>query len=780
MSRHFPHRREREIESLIEVNASRPIRRWQFTGSMLPWAIGFFVVYVALVSLNEHVLAPVTGPAAFAPAAGLPVALGIVFGRRAVLPLAAGILFTALSVRFAHDEAWVDGLPVALSRLVTTFVALLLTVRVENRFWHRPAIRSAAFGGVAIIAAAAGAPFACWRLRGQAFWTDCAVWTGASATGIVLVASGIIGLLQLRPWHSADRWTRLAGLASLIGACCATGLAIGTGSLIYLFIAIPLIILASTTADVRLVLTTAIAIVGVLAWTQAEGFTGDLDLATSTLGMTAALLTLATVTNIITGITLEQRLVGNELAAIVDTLPDFGASIDRNYKARRVMIPRRLREQGLGLDPPEGVLLSTYVHPDDLPKTHAAIDKALAGEPGQLQVRVDSQVLGHRVFDVNVARINRGRALMIAKDVTETQELERERNWEAARYRAIAKSLGQGLAEVDFETELVIYANQNWADVLGASLDQLIGQRLNWPLRNTMDTSEIGRRLRKKHAEPIEFTFVHPDRSRRWILLRAVRTPRPDGGGSLLVLANDITKLRETERRRLKIENELTLVEQTERERFAKALHSSPIQMLTAVGLQLGAMQGADPDRSRELAELEAVVGESIVELREIIGSLIPPDGSAGRVVQSLEHYLDRIGIDRGRVTFSDLTVDPPTGQTGIAAVGIAREALMNALLHSSATQITVRLSETEEYCRIEVEDDGIGFELESTLGETGHLGLRSMFEYAAPVGGHCEVTSPVTGGTRVRADLPKHRPAWPRDRTQLDSPPIAVVPTSQ
>ncbi len=774
MARHFPPPREREIESLIDLNASRPIRRWQFTGSPIKWTVAFSIGYVILLAVSARWLEPPQGSATFVPAAGVPVALSIVLGRKALAPVFSMVVLTEVAVRQLREESLIDGVPFVAARLITTLVAVVLTVWIEANYWHRPAVRTATFCGAAFIAAAAGAPVACWAIGGPSLWTDCVVWTVANFSGIVLVSSLVVAVLQLRPWHSANYWTRLSGCVSLAGAGIATILAVTSGSVAFLLIAVPLIILSAAIADVRLVLVVAAAMVAVVSAAQLTTQVGTLDIAISDLGLASGLAVLAMVTVMIAGIALQNRFVENELSAIIDALPHVGATIDRNYKARRFMLPRPYREQGLQM--PEGIALGSFVHPGDLDRAHQAIDDALVGKAGELQIRVNLSKMGARVFNVNVARVTRWRALVIANDITEAQALERERDWEAARYRAIAQSLGEGLAEVDIRTNLVVYANQNWADGLGVSRDAVIGKRLSAHLPETAETIDLRRRLRQPYLEPFEFTYVHPDGSRRWILMRAARIHRPDGGGSLLVLGNDITQLREAERRRLKIENELTMVEQTERERFAKALHSSPIQMLTAVGLQLGAMQGADPDRSKELADLEQVVGDSIIELREIVGSLVPPDASGGRVIQALEHYLDRIGINRDRVRFNDLTDDPPTGQIGLVTFGIAREALMNALLHSGAGEVVVRLTETNTCYRVEVLDDGIGFDLESELGTSGHLGLRSLFEYAATVGGNCELNSPISGGTRVFAELPKNGAS----RSSVTGSPTIVSTASQ
>jgi signal transduction histidine kinase len=66
---------------------------------------------------------------------------------------------------------------------------------------------------------------------------------------------------------------------------------------------------------------------------------------------------------------------------------------------------------------------------------------------------------------------------------------------------------------------------------------------------------------------------------------------------------------------------------------------------------------------------------------------------------------------------------------------------------------VEIKLECAPERMTIEVSDDGAGFDPEGEF--PGHLGLRSMRERAARLGGALEVESAVGGGTRIRARIP-------------------------
>jgi len=86
------------------------------------------------------------------------------------------------------------------------------------------------------------------------------------------------------------------------------------------------------------------------------------------------------------------------------------------------------------------------------------------------------------------------------------------------------------------------------------------------------------------------------------------------------------------------------------------------------------------------------------------------------------------------------------------AAYRVGQEALHNALRHSGAKEISVTLSRTARRVILEISDDGTGFDPELA---SGGLGLASMRERAAAVGGTLRITSAPGAGTRVRLAVP-------------------------
>lgn len=117
---------------------------------------------------------------------------------------------------------------------------------------------------------------------------------------------------------------------------------------------------------------------------------------------------------------------------------------------------------------------------------------------------------------------------------------------------------------------------------------------------------------------------------------------------------------------------------------------------------------------------------------------------------------LDRAYGGSPHLTYSDN--DPPELPMAARTVvfRVAQEALHNAVRHAKATEVRVTLqATTTSSVRLEVADDGRGFDVEPTLRAGRSLGLRSMRERACAVRATLKVTSTPGQGTTVTLEVP-------------------------
>jgi signal transduction histidine kinase len=119
---------------------------------------------------------------------------------------------------------------------------------------------------------------------------------------------------------------------------------------------------------------------------------------------------------------------------------------------------------------------------------------------------------------------------------------------------------------------------------------------------------------------------------------------------------------------------------------------------------------------------------------------------------EALQEYLTAWSRQNGIV--ADLNAD---GAAAIPLAGeetffrVAQEALANVARHSQAQHVTLELADHENEIRLEIEDDGVGFDLVQV--EKG-VGLDSMRERLEAVGGHLSISGGRSNGTKIVATL--------------------------
>jgi signal transduction histidine kinase len=202
---------------------------------------------------------------------------------------------------------------------------------------------------------------------------------------------------------------------------------------------------------------------------------------------------------------------------------------------------------------------------------------------------------------------------------------------------------------------------------------------------------------------------------------------------------------------------ELSIVE--ERQRIARELHDAVTQKLFSLRLTADAaatLVVRDSARAvEELGTVRRLAAEVADELRAIVVGLRPVDLAGDGLDVALRkqaELLDR--VHGAAVRFSGGPVPRLTAAAEEAAYRTAQEALHNALRHGSPSTVEIRLDASGGAVRLEVVDDGRGFD-PGPAGAAGRLGLASMRDRARAAGGRLELRSSPGAGTTVRLLLP-------------------------
>ena len=190
-----------------------------------------------------------------------------------------------------------------------------------------------------------------------------------------------------------------------------------------------------------------------------------------------------------------------------------------------------------------------------------------------------------------------------------------------------------------------------------------------------------------------------------------------------------------------------------ERSRLERDIHDGAQQHLVALAVNLRLAQVV-ADRSRLRAQ--QVLGEQVVAARLAIETL--SSLSRGIYPQLLsEHGLVaalRSGVAAGPIPVTVEAVDAgrPPPLLEAALYFCCMEAVQNAAKHSGAARVTVRVGEVGGRWRLDVSDDGSGFDQARALAHGAGTGLMNMRDRLDAVGGVVAITSEAGAGTTVSA----------------------------
>jgi signal transduction histidine kinase len=196
-----------------------------------------------------------------------------------------------------------------------------------------------------------------------------------------------------------------------------------------------------------------------------------------------------------------------------------------------------------------------------------------------------------------------------------------------------------------------------------------------------------------------------------------------------------------------------------ERERIGRDLHDGIIQRIYAVTLGLDDVPEIaleDPAAAAERVEraidaLHAAIGE----IRTFIYGLRPGLDPPGGISSALELLAEETRLNTPLLIEVRAESPPPlSAAVSSELLSIAREALSNATRHASATRVELQLGPVDGELRLEVADDGAGFD-PAAHALAGHHGMDNMRRRAESLGGTLLVESAPGHGTRIIVVLP-------------------------
>jgi PAS domain S-box-containing protein len=234
-------------------------------------------------------------------------------------------------------------------------------------------------------------------------------------------------------------------------------------------------------------------------------------------------------------------------------------------------------------------------------------------------------------------------------------------------------------------------------------------------------------------------------------------------GASALENARLYAELTERENRLQDLLRKLITAQEEERRKVSYEVHDGLAQ--TAAGahqlLQAFARQHSpDSEKGRkDLTRVLQLVQQTVGEARYVIADLRPTALDDFGLAAAVRLQVEKISAQGSKVDYEEALGDerlPPEVETALFRV--AQEALTNVHKHAPSARVRITLQRLNDSVRLQVRDWGPGFNPERITDGGGpgeRLGLSSMHERMALLGGHLEVHSRPGEGTEVVAEIP-------------------------
>jgi signal transduction histidine kinase len=200
-------------------------------------------------------------------------------------------------------------------------------------------------------------------------------------------------------------------------------------------------------------------------------------------------------------------------------------------------------------------------------------------------------------------------------------------------------------------------------------------------------------------------------------------------------------------------------VSELEKTRLARELHDALGSLLTAIKMDVAWVRGRlNADQTVLIDKLERAMknlDQGIQKKRQIIEGLRPTTLSSFGLVTAARELAEQAANQAGWKLRIDMPEEDPNlpDDAEIALFRTLQEALTNAAKHAKATQVRISLACEPQACKLEIDDNGVGFcERDARPNAYGLLGMRQRL---AGRGGTLEIISEAGRGTLVRISLP-------------------------
>jgi PAS domain S-box-containing protein len=414
-----------------------------------------------------------------------------------------------------------------------------------------------------------------------------------------------------------------------------------------------------------------------------------------------------------------------------------------------------------------GTSFFDLINPEDRQGSIERHRKKMSGMsvPGLFEMRVTKKDKREITIELTGAFSNyegkRANVLYIIH-ITQRKDMQDQLEKSENLYRTLFNTTGTASSVLDNDGTLLL-VNDEWSRLFGYSRDEAEGK-----MRGAELVPENKRKFMQNNFISTKSNYaskgITKKRELKDLLVTANLIPGTD---MRIVSCLDITQIKEIERRLINSESRLRLLSrriiktaETERQGIARELHDELSQNLVVTRIEAISLaeQLQAPDQARRMSCIVERIDHLIETVRNISTNLRPimldELGLVGAVHWYIEDFERRTGMPCLVNIDNNITKVLVTPEVAIEAYRIIQEAMLNALVHSKATNIIIGMSLKSRKLIVDIADNGIGIDIKKRDGSSS-LGLLGMQERAALAGGSLQIQTYPARGTRITAFLP-------------------------
>ncbi len=207
----------------------------------------------------------------------------------------------------------------------------------------------------------------------------------------------------------------------------------------------------------------------------------------------------------------------------------------------------------------------------------------------------------------------------------------------------------------------------------------------------------------------------------------------------------------------------LLMAREEERKQISSALHdeigSAAVILTSLLSMVKESVKEGDQTRAlKDIADLDVQIKNCIERVKNIVVNLRPPNLETVTLADAVQELLDNMTQYKGiKHTFKAESADgvSVSEEVKIILYRVAQESLNNIIKHSGATRVEVSIKRGVKDVTLKISDNGKGFK-PSSQRSIKHIGLLSMRDSVAYLGGKLTVKSEPGKGTVIEAKSPK------------------------